>query len=898
VRTCLFVALAFAMTIPYGLSDDGVASDVQKPISERFKELSAAEAPSFQAHVLPLMGRLGCNGRACHGSFQGQGGFRLSLFGYDFKADHDALTKPADGKIARLDLEKPFESLILQKPTDESIHEGGKRMDRDSWQFNVLRRWIESGAKDDSEAHAKLQRLEVTPASIQFQREAEAITLKAIAVWSDGTREDVTPLCRFQTNDSAIAKTSETGIVESTGAGDTHVIVFYDNGITPVEVIRPVSAQTVANYPAVATPTKIDELVVAKLKPLGIVPSEIAGDADFLRRLSLDLTGTLPTPNEVKAFLAATDPNKRTAKVNELLDRPAYAAWWATKLCDLTGNNPQQQAGNQFRNVESKQWYEWLEARIKENMPYDKIVERIVLAVSRREGQSYEEYCQEMSVFYREKEGKSFAEFPTLPQYWARRNMLKPEEKALSFSYAFLGVRLQCAECHKHPFDQWSKHDFDQFKAFFANVAYRNRPQDQAALKKMNEALGVADKKGNDQQRALQSLLNEGKAIPFRELFVATRAPVKPRGKDAKNAKTGANRVVTPKLLGGEEVVLAEGDPRTALMQWMRDAENPYFAKAIVNRVWANYFNAGIIEPPDDMSLANPPSNAPLLDYLAKEFIAKGYDLKWLHKEIIASNAYQRSWAPNDTNRLDARNFSHSIPRRIPAEAAVDAIRQATAGATEMESMQTKMSDRMVGLASSQQGGRGNQNYALTTFGKPPRLTNCDCERTLEPSLLQTLFLRNDGELLTQIERNGGWVSELTKVSANAKTKKPDQDLTPQQIDEHIAKLNQRIDKMGDTAKPEQVAEARKRLERLMKLKEQAAASGESGAKPDEPKVAAAVSNKDIIESAYLRTLSRFPTPDETAKCEAYFAASTNQGAGARDLIWALLNTKEFIINH
>ncbi len=877
-------------------ADEPKVSDTMKPVSERFQVATSEEAPSFQAHVLPLMGRLGCNGRACHGSFQGQGGLRLSLFGYDFKADHDALTKPQEGKIARLSTEKPLESLILQKPTDESIHEGGKRMDRDSWQFNVIRRWIEKGAMDDSEAHAKLEKLEISPAEIQFKSDGESISLKATAVWSDGTREDVTPLCRYQTNDSAIAKISEIGVVESSGLGDTHVVVFYDNGITPVSVIRPISAEIAANYPALATPTRIDELVIAKLKTLGIKPSDLGGDAEYLRRLSLDLTGTLPTPDEVKGFLASNDPNKRTAKVNELLERPAYAAWWATKLCDLTGNNAQQQAGNQFRNVESKQWYEWLEARVKQNMPYDKIVEGIVLATSRPEGQSLQDYCQEMSGYYREKDAKSFAEHSTLPKYWARRNMQKPEEKALSFSYAFLGVRLQCAECHKHPFDQWSKHDFDQFKAFFANITYRNRPEDQAAIKKMNEELGVADKKGNEQQKALTTGLNEGKTIPFRELFVVTK-PAKPRGKDNKNLKSGGNRVITPKLLGGEEIVLKEGDPRCRLMEWMRDAENPYFAKAIVNRVWANYFNVGIIEPPDDMNLANPPSNAPLLDYLAKEFIASGYDLKALHRLIISSNTYQRSWVPNETNRLDTRNFSHAVPRRIPAEVAYDAIRQATAGAAEMAAMQTKMDDRMIGLASSLQG-RGSQSYVLTTFGKSQRLTNCDCERTVESSLLQTLFLRNDGELLGQIERNGGWVSELTKTTTKAKEQKADQAMTPDMVEDQIAKLNQRIDKMGDTAKPEEIAAAKKRLERLMKLKVQFAKNSETQPKADEPPPKKTLTNKEIIENAYLRTLSRYPTPEEITKCEAYFASATNQGIGTRDLIWALLNTKEFIINH
>lgn len=897
--------ICFALSINFCLLCVGITcgdekvdtKEVIKPISERYAILAGNEEPSFQAHVLPLMGRLGCNGRACHGSFQGQGGFRLSLFGYDFQADHDALTKAEGEKPARVAVATPLESLILQKPTDESIHEGGKRMEKDGWQYNVLRRWIESGAKDDSQNHAKLERLEITPTTIQFERPGEAIALKATAVWSDGLREDVTPLCRFQTNDESIAKISEAGVVEAGEPGDTHVVVFYDNGIAPVPVLRPVSLETAHRYPEIAAPTKIDELIVAKLKTLGVTPSPIANDAEFLRRVCLDLTGSLPTPVEVKSFLASTVPNKRSSKVSELLERPAYAAWWATKLSDLTGNNAQQQGDNQYRDIQSKQWFEWLESRVRDNMPYDKIVEGIVLAVSRKEGQSIDEYCVEMSGYFRKQDVKSFAEHATLPHYWARRNMQKPEEKALSFAYTFLGVRLQCAECHKHPFDQWSKHDFDQFKAFFTGIIYRNRPEDQAALKKITEELGVADKKGNDLQRAMANLLNEGKTIPFRELFVATRAaPRRNRPKDPKNSKAGASRVITPKILGGEEVLQSQGDPRTALMDWMREPENPYFARAIVNRVWANYFNVGIIEPVDDLSLANPPSNEPLLDYLAKEFVANGYDLKWLHRTIVTSDAYQRSWVPNETNRHDTRNFSHALPRRISAEATYDAIRQATAGDDEMVSMQTKMADRMIGLASSVLL-RGSQNYVLNTFGKPQRLTNCDCERSHEPSLLQTLYLRNDGELLGQIERNNGWINELVKANAPpTEEAKKVASLSVEQLDKEIAKLQKRLEGDNPNAKPAELENVKRRIKRLEKLKTRK----EKGEAEPETKMSFATTEgkRLIIEEAYLRTLSRLPTADEIIKCEAYFNESTAPAQAARDLLWALINTKEFITNH
>lgn len=887
--------LLFTVSLP------AQGEEIAPPISERFKEATVEETPSFQAHVLPLFGRLGCNGRACHGSFQGQGDFRLSLFGYDFKADHDALTKGTKEKPPRVDLANPLESLILKKPVDEAFHEGGKRFEVGSWQFHVLRRWIESGAVDDSENHAKLERLEVEPASILFQRDGDAVSLRAIAIWSDGTREDVTPLCRFQTNDSAIATISEEGVVASSGAGDTHVVVFYDNGVTPVPVLRPISAEIAASYPDVATPTKIDELIVAKLKTLGVVPSDIASDVEFLRRVSLDITGTLPTPEEVKAFVASNDPNKRTAKVNELLERPAYAAWWATKLCDLTGNNLAQLANPALRDVEAKQWHHWLEARLQQNMPYDEIVEGIVLAVGRREGQTFEEYCAEMSEYYRDRSGKSFAEHPTLPHYWTRRNMQKPEEKALSFAYAFLGVRLQCAECHKHPFDQWSKYDFDHFKAFFTNVTYRVRAEDLLAFQRINNEAELAGLRGAEQQRGLVTKLNEGKTVPFRELFVVGATQGRRRNRNPRNARAGASRVVTPKLLGGDEVSQALRDPREALMEWMRDPENPYFARAIVNRVWANYFHVGIVEPVDDLNLANPPSNGPLLDYLAEEFIASGYDLKHLHRLITSSDAYQRSWTPNETNLHDRRNFSRAIPRRMPAEVAYDAIRQATAGEAELASMQTTMENRMIGAASS---ARGGQAFLLTAFGKPQRLTNCECERSTEPSLLQTLLLRNDGELLGMIERNRGWVNEITRAESQQqqtlrnRVRAEVQRRSLPQVERQIEQVQRRIAQAGENAAPEQLAEMKRRLERLQQTQKRLAQADQQTKEAESEAKTPAFDPGDIIETAYLRTLSRYPTDEEVERCRRYFAEAPSIAAGAKDLLWALLNTKEFILNH
>jgi hypothetical protein len=364
--------------------------------------------------------------------------------------------------------------------------------------------------------------------------------------------------------------------------------------------------------------------------------------------------------------------------------------------------------------------------------------------------------------------------------------------------------------------------------------------------------------------------------------------------------------VITPKVLGGEEVATKEyGDLREALMEWMRSDDNPYFARAMVNRVWANYFNVGIIEPPDDQNLANPPSNEALLAHLTEEFIAHKYDLKWLHRTIANSRTYQLSWKPNATNRLDTRNFSRAVPRRLPAEVAYDALRLATAGKAESEKVCTVVDDRAIGPTTGMQTGRGGSSYALLTFGKPARATNCDCERSMEPSLLQTLFLRNDGEMLNLVERSGGWLQEIAKEY----TKKTDDGRATRrtevaQIEKALERASQqlkKLDKKKDADDFKQ-AEARKsKLEKQLARVRAVEAEAKAAEAAQSGKVAAEVvasRGKALVEEAYLRTLSRQPSDEELAKSLAYLSDSATLQSGMRDILWALLNTKEFIVNH
>ncbi|HEV7405557.1 MAG TPA: DUF1549 and DUF1553 domain-containing protein [Chthoniobacteraceae bacterium] len=813
------------------------------------------QEPGFRRHVIPLLSRAGCNGRECHGSFQGRGGFRLSLFGYDFEADHKAITQDADGGEGevRVNLGAPAKSLLLLKPTVQMEHKGKERIHKDSWEYQLLLRWIAGGAKEDSEKTGVFDRLEVLPRELVFHAPGDRTQLQVIAHWQDGTVEDVTRLTRFRSNDDSVAGVSETGLVECKAKGDTHVVAFYDNGITPISVMLSMSEFTGAKYPAVRTPTKVDELVVAKLRQLGVVPSAPCTDAEFLRRASLDVTGTLPLPVEVTKFTADPTPDKRARKIDELLASPGYAAWWATRLCDFTGNSARQifsEGVTDLNGEFSRQWWEWISRRIAKNEPYDQLVAGIVLAVSRSApGQTYKDYALEMASYLRHDHPADFAQRATMPYFWARKNVQKPEDRALSFAHAFLGVRIECAECHKHPFDQWTKTDYVQFQQFFEHVRYDSniRRDDDVNFVTATKEISAATGAGNMMQMQMREAQSDeirrrieaGKVIPIHEVYIAKRNPR--RTTAVQNTGAYAGRVLTPKLLGGEKVLLSEyADPREPLMRWLRSKENPFFARAFVNRVWAAYFHRGLVDPADDLNLANPPVNAGLMDFLAEDFIAHGYDMKRLHRMILTSDTYQRSWRPNATNGLDDKNFSRFMVRRLPAEVLLDALTLATAANGRRVELAGDFAHRQIGPNVSAfglgdvMGDRNVPDYALTVFGKPARETNCDCERSTTPSLLQTLYTRNDPEMLARIESRRdatpAWIAELRTAY---RAQRP----PPAAIDALIAEV-------------------------------------------------------------FLRTVSRPPTTGEWQKARVDLKAARDPIDGVRDLLWAMLGTREFMVNH
>lgn len=901
-------------------------------VVQRYSAADSMEEPDFQKHVIPMISRLGCNGRACHGSFQGQGGLALSLFGYDFKADFEALAGEAHGRIDREDVDA---SLIISKPTDEDMHEGGQRYELGGWEHRLLHNWIAAGAKFDAQNVHPIERLEITPEEIVFTQDGQQAQLTVIAVWADGTREDVTPLARYTTNNDQIAMIDRDGVVQAADPGDTHVVIAYDKEVVAIPVIQPYNNQIAANYPEVPTPTQIDTLVVQKLRKLGVIPSDLSDDAQFLRRVSLDIAGTLPSAKEVREFVADTAADKRAKKIDQLLESPAYVAKWTTMLCDLTGNNDQQLVqASPMRNSGAQEWYDWIYRRVEENKPYDQLAEGIILAKSREEGESYEKFCETMSDLYRD--GGSYADRSGLAHFWARRDFRQPDDRAIGFAYAFMGVRIECAQCHKHPFDVWSKDDFDEFKTFFTQAQLVPIPRPNldreafADYSKIIESLDVdKDLRGNMLQRELVGELRKGKTVPFPEV---TLAPPRAQRAQGPRARRNQPRKQTGRILGAEEVELAgDDDYRNPVMQWLKREDNPYFAKAFVNRVWASYFNVGIVHPTDDLSLGNPPSNEPLLDYLASEFVRQGYDMKWLHREIAGSRTYQLSWQPNDTNRADQRNFSRSIPRRLPAEVAYDILQQATAGQELNESYLTSLDRRAVAIAGTRV--QGDPAYPLQIFGRSERASNCDCDRSLEATLLQTVYMQNDNSVLQAISGPRGWIAETHGTAGRGDAMRGNQG--PNRGNQQpgaaaamrvrIQRLNQQIEtaeaRLAQLKQLEDQTQYRELAERVATMKERRAnvrqqiarmnnqrpgqqRPGQMGRgqmaenRPAPRRTAPAMEHPQLVEEAYLRTLSRLPSDEELQISLAHLKDSEDPATAAGDLLWALINTKEFIVNH
>ncbi len=888
--------------------------NLSKPIESvdvRFKDSGHNELPDFQKHVAPLLGRLGCNGRSCHGSFQGQGGLQLSLFGYDFQADHQALLE--DG-TDRVNLKNPLESLILTKPTDEDEHEGGLRYDKDSWQYNLLQSWIAGGGTNADSIH-KLDRLVIEPSELIFSSPSTKFELKAIAHWKDGTVEDVTPLCRFHSNNDSIAKITETGAVSTSSiSGDTHVVVSYDNAVVPVPAIHPFAGKPLDTSPAFRGVSKLDMLTQKKWEKLNLQPSQLSDDTMFLRRVSIDITGTLPTSDEIREFVAATDPQKRKNKIDELLQSPAYASWWTTFFCDMTENNTNQLRNIAFdNNLPSQQWYDWIHQRVEDNTPYDEMIEGIVLGISRNSGESYIDFCNRMKD---EAANESFSENETMPYYWMRREFRDRETIAISFAHAFLGLRIQCAQCHKHPFDRWSQKDFKDFSKFFSGINIRpysggTTPEDKKDYIAILENLDIdPDRKKNPNlQRQLRDAYRKGETTPFgfltidspkltREELRELQKQLQANKKSKKKKKNKKPSITEATLLGSDTIDLTDHeDVRTPVMEWMKQRDNPFFAKALVNRVWARYFGVGIVDPVDDLNLANPPSNAALLDHLTEEFIAHDFDLKWLHREIANSQTYQLSWVPNSTNEGDRRNFSRAIPRRLPAEVIFDSITFASSNAETNRTFRNTVQNRAISIPGTVTNVKRAKNatdasFALKVFGRSERASSCDCDRSEETSLIQTVYMQNDRDIHLMLTQKDSWLNRMAQQNT-AKIQAVNAQKSIDSLNDRIEKMELKKANLKKSDNKKQLQNLTKQIKSLEKTKRGWAAKLATAQEST-----GELNVQQVVEEAYLRTLSRFPTEEELARCEQHIEEEEDLVKGVTGVLWALVNTKEFIVNH
>src|SRR4051812_20659907 len=568
---------------------------------------AVAGPPTFERDVEPILARYGCNAGACHGKARGQNGFALSLLGFDPDFDHAAIT--AEGKGRRIFPAAPDASLFLRKPSGQVPHGGGRKLAVTDPAFEVLRQWVVAGCPRTPADAPKLERITVEPGEgrLAFRQEQQ---LRVTAYYFDGSHEDVTKMSRFQSNESVYAAVNEHGKVTAGPLpGEAAIMARYLEKFAVANVLIPMPGDVPADvYAKLPRQNFIDGHAWDKLKRLGLTPSAPASDATFHRRAFLDVIGRLPTPDETRAFLADPAPDKRVKLIDRLLKRPEYADWWASKWADLLRPNPYRVGMKAVYNLDA-----WLRESFRDNKPYDRFVREIIAA-----------------------KGSTFRKGPVT----VFRDRREPDEITTMVSQLFLGVRLDCARCHHHPFEVWGQDDFYSFAAFFGRIGRKGQ--------------------------GISPPISGGEEVITLAARGEVRHPV-------------TRQVMTPRPLGGKALVIdEESDPREALADWIVSKDNPTFARVIVNRVWADLMGRGLVEPVDDLRATNPPSNGPLLDALAADFRKNGHDLKKLLRTIATSHAYGLSSKTSARNSADTRNHSRHYRQRLRAEVLLDAVSDVT----------------------------------------------------------------------------------------------------------------------------------------------------------------------------------------------------------------------------
>jgi len=713
----------------------------------------AADTPrtlNFTNDIVPILTKSGCNSGGCHGKSGGQNGFKLSLLGFEAEEDYEHIVKEARGR--RLFPASPEQSLLLTKGTAQLPHGGGKKLEATSEDYADLVRWIRQGMPYGKASDPTLARISVEPAKLTMPLKG-AQQLKVTAHYSDGSTRDVTKRALYEANEKAMAETSEGGQVQLFDLpGDVAVMVRYQGKVSTFRATVPLGVP-VDKLPPISN--FVDDLVFAKLKTIGMPPSEISDDGTFIRRVTLDLTGRLPTAEEMKDFIASKDISKRAALTDRLLDSPEYAEYFGNKWSALLRNQRTQPTYARGSYL----FHSWIRDSLADNKPYDQFVHQVVAAAGDLEQNP--------------------------PVAWYRQ-VKEMKQQMEDVAQLFLGTRMQCAQCHHHPFEKWSQQDYYGFAAFFSNVA-----------------------------RKPSSFV--GEEIVFHKRGIAQTT----------NIRTKA--AVMPTSLGGSALKLKpEQDPRHVLADWMSAKDNPFFAHTLVNRYWKHFFNRGLVEPEDDMRETNPPVNPELLNALAADFVKSGYDMKKLIRTLVTSTTYQLSAVPNAHNAKDRQNFSRYYPKRLNAEVLYDAVN--TLLDVESTFAGQAAGTRAVALPDN---SYNQSTYFLSVFGRPDSSSACECERTQEASLAQSLHLLNAADIQTQLSRGKGRADRLTQDV------RPDDDKITDLY--HIA--------LSREPSPAEVTLAHSHLDKKIIGK-----TGEEALK---------------------------------GKKEAY-----------EDILWALLNTKEFLFNH
>ena len=644
-------------------------------------EVKGAKTPrpiSFKLDVMPVFMRAGCNTGSCHGSARGQDGFMLSLFGYDPEGDHFRITRELGTR--RINLAIPEESLLVEKPLEVVPHTGGKCLQKGSDNWQTLVQWLRDGAPKDSKDVAKPISMEILPKNALLEGAGATQQMSVIARYSDGTDRDITPLVVFQSNNDVSAAVDEHGLVTAGKRGEAFIIARFNVFTVGADFIV-IPEKLKYERPKIAENNYIDRLVNEKLHKLRMVSSELCSDEIFLRRACLDITGTLPSPELFDRFSKDTDPAKRSKLVDELLERKEFTETWVMKFAELLQIRTDDNNGVSYKAT--LLYFNWLKDRIANNVPMNQIVRELLSAT-----------------------GGTFVN-PSTNFYQIERDTLKLTENV---AQVFMGMRIQCAQCHNHPFDRWTQDDYYSFASFFTQVGRK-------------------------------------RAADPRESIIYNR----------RNGETNHpihKKPMPAKFLGGIAPTIKSGqDRRVILSEWIASPDNPFFAQNLANLVWAHFFGKGIIEPVDDVRVTNPASNPELLAELSKRFTEYEYDFKKLVRDVCNSRIYQLSTRPNETNAGDTRNFARAHLRRLRAEVLLDAISQVTDTKNKFQGL--PLGARAVQIAD----GRVS-NYFLTTFGRATRETVCSCEVKMEPNLSQALHLLN-GDVINQRITQGKVVKNL-----------------------------------------------------------------------------------------------------------------------------------------